>query len=84
MKISGEDGKANICGARIRESREKRGFSQNDLAIRLQLAGMGMTQKTISRIETGDRVVLDYELKYFAEALGVSIMYLLGFADETA
>lgn len=46
--------------------------------MKLQLVGLGITQKTISRIETGDRVVPDYELKYFAEALGVSVGFLLG------
>ena len=32
----------------------------------------------ISRIETGDRIVADYELEYLADALGVTIYYLLG------
>lgn len=43
-----------------------------------QIAGLDITQKAISRIETGDRVVADYELEYLADALGVTIYYLLG------
>lgn len=82
MKITGEKGQANSCGGRIRKLRETRGYSQNDLAIRLQLAGINMTQKIISRIETGHRVVPDYEIQYLAEALGVSVMYLLGLEEE--
>ena len=82
MKITGEKGQANSCGGRIRKLREARGYSQNDLAIRLQLAGINMTQKIISRIETGHRVVPDYEIRYLAEALGVSVMYVLGLEEE--
>ena len=82
MKISGEKGQANACGDRIRQIREKRRYSQNGLAIKLQLAGVNMTQKSISRIETGHRVVPDYEIRYLAEALDVSAMYLLGLADD--
>ena len=82
MKILGEKGRTNICGSRIRKIRQERGYSQNDLAIKLQLADMNLTQKAISRIETGDRVVLDYELKYFAAVLGVSVAELLGIEEN--
>ena len=78
MRMLIKNGKINSCGERIKELRQTLGISQNDLAVKLQLDGLGITQKTISRIETGDRVVPDYELKYFAEALGVSVGFLLG------
>lgn len=78
MRMLIKNGKINSCGERIKELRQMLGISQNDLAVKLQLVGLGITQKTISRIETGDRVVPDYELKYFAEALGVSVGFLLG------
>ena len=81
MKILGEKGKTNICGSRIRKIRQERGYSQNDLAIKLQLADMNLTQKAISRIETGDRAVLDYELKYFSAVLDVSVAELLGIEE---
>lgn len=82
MKISGEKDRANVCGVRIRERRLELGHSQNDFAIKLQLNGLNFTQKTISRIETGDRIVPDYELPYFAKVLNVSVEYLLGLACE--
>ena len=82
MKILGEKGRANVCGVRIRKIRQERGYSQNDLAIKLQLADMNLTQKAISRIETGDRVVPDYELKYFAAVLGVLVTELLGIEED--
>ena len=42
---------------------------------------MNLTQKAISRIETGDRAVLDYELKYFSAVLDVSVAELLGIEE---
>ncbi len=43
----------------------------------MQLKGLNLNQKAISRIETGDRVVPDFELPYFSEALGVAVCTLL-------
>lgn len=64
--------KHNICGERLRKIRKRRGLSQEDLAAKLQLRGLDLTQKAISRIETGSRLVTDYELKYLAEVLKIS------------
>ena len=71
------DGKCNASGGTIRELREAAGLSQEQLAGKLQLAGLNLNQKAVSRIETGDRVVPDFELKYFAEVLKVPICKLL-------
>ena len=70
--------RCNISGERVREARERAGLSQERLAYKIQIAGLDITQKAISRIETGDRIVADYELEYLADALGVTIYYLLG------
>lgn len=78
MKIYKPNGRCYISGNRVREAREKVGISQEQLAGRIQLAGLSITQKAISRIETGDRVVADYELHYLSKALGITIEYLLG------
>ena len=77
MKIYSYKGRCNIAGTRIREAREAEKLSQEDLAARLQLLGLEITQKAISRIETGDRVLPDYELQFFATALKKSILWLL-------
>ena len=42
------------------------------------IIGLDVTQKVISRIENGSRVVADYELDYLATALGTTINHLLG------
>lgn len=77
MKIYRPDGRCNVSGEVVRGTRERAGLSQEQLAARIQLAGLSITQKAISRIETGDRVVADYELTYLADALGVTVNYLL-------
>lgn len=78
MKIFRPDGRCNTSGERVRETRERAGLSQEQLAARIQLAGLNISQKSISRIETGVRIVADYELAYLADALDVTIYYLLG------
>ena len=78
LKIYRPDGRCNTSGYNVRIAREKAGFSQEQLAAKIQLEGLNITQKAISRIETGDRVVADYELAFLADALNVTIYYLLG------
>lgn len=69
------NGTCNASGPAIRALRERAGISQEQLAAKLQLAGLN--QKAVSRIETGDRVVPDFELGYFATVLGVPVCTLL-------
>lgn len=71
------NGKCNISGSKIRSLRESADLSQEQLAARLQLAGLNLNQKAISRIETGERVVPDFELLYFSKVLGVTVQELL-------
>lgn len=56
----------------------KAGMSQEELTVRMQLAGLQMGQMAVSRIETGKRLVPDFELPLLADALGVSTDWLLG------
>ncbi len=67
MKIyKHKDGRCNASGPQIKALREAAGLSQEQLAAKVQLAGLNLNQKAISRIETGDRVVPDYELIFFS------------------
>ena len=77
MKIYKYNGRCNASGENIRRIREQVKFSQEQLAARLQLKGLPLNQKAISRMETGDRVIADFELMLLAQALGVSICDLL-------
>ena len=72
MKLyKSDDGKCNISGCQIRHLREQAGMSQEQLAARIQLEGLNLNQKAISRIETGIRVVPDFELIYFSKIFQV-------------
>ena len=74
MRLYTPDGKkCNICGERIRQWRTSHGLTQEELAIKMQLHGLQLGQMAISRIETGKRVVTDFELKLFSSVLGLSM-----------
>ena len=77
MKIYDYDGKKNISGDRIRQARVVQRMRQEDLAAKLQIAGVNMERDSISRIEIGTRFVSDFELNVFAKVLGVSVLWLL-------
>ena len=78
MKIYKYNDKCNISGAQIRIERERTCLSQEQLAAKLQLKGVNISQRAISRMETGARVIADYELLTIAKVLNVSIYRLLG------
>jgi len=78
MKLNPIGDTVNVAGPHVRALRLERGMSQEQLAAKLQLLGYSIGQKAISRLETGDRVVTDYELLLLAQALGVSPLRLLG------
>lgn len=67
----------NIAGRNVRKFRLEQGLSQEEFAAKLQLRGYSIGQKAISRMETGDRVIADYEIVLLAKVLGVSPMDLL-------
>lgn len=77
VKIYDYNGKKNISGERIRQARVVQRMRQEDLAAKLQIAGVNMERDSISRIEIVTRFVSDFELKVFAKVLGVSVLWLL-------
>ena len=76
MKIYDFDGKKNISGDRIHQARTAMRLSQADLAARMQINGVTIEREAVSKIETGDRFITDYELMVFAKVLGVSLEWL--------
>lgn len=78
MRIYDFEGKKNISGDRIHQARTAMRLSQADLAARMQVNGVGIEREAVSKIETGDRFVTDYELMVFAKVLGVSVEWLIG------
>lgn len=83
MRLLTLNGKCNACGDRVREAREKKGLSQEQLAAKIQLSGHALTQKAISRIESGQRVVPDFEISLLANALNVDPLWLLNINEDT-
>ena len=77
MKIYDFDGAKNISGDRIHQARTTMRMSQAELAARMQVNGVIIEREAISKIETGDRFVTDYELMVFAKVLGVSMEWLI-------
>ncbi|MCL2571676.1 MAG: helix-turn-helix domain-containing protein [Defluviitaleaceae bacterium] len=71
--------KGNICGDRVRLGRamHKPPLTQQGLANKIQFLGLDITKTIISRIEKGERHVIDAELKIIAQALGVSMDWLV-------
>ena len=71
----------NVIGPHIKDIREKLGITQEQLAIRLEMIGWQVDRFLISKIERGERQVLDQEVQLIAEALKVSISKLFGKND---
>lgn len=63
----------NIIGKRIKEIREHKGITQDQLAARLNTQGINVDRPMVSRIESQTRYLLDYEIKAIAVALGENI-----------
>ena len=69
----------NLIGDRVRLARNNASpkITQIDLLARLAVRGVVLEQTTISKIEARTRPVNDIELAALADALGVSILWLL-------
>lgn len=78
VKIYDYGGQKNISGDRIHQARTAKRLSQYDLASKMQVEGVMIEREAISKIETGDRFVTDYELLNFARVLGVTMGWLTG------
>jgi len=71
----------NASGPRIRKARDARGWTQEDLAAKLQLAGLDFDRVTVAKVESQIRTLRDFELIVIAHALGVSMEDLAGGFD---
>ena len=71
--------KKNLVGARVRQARKdaRPPITQLELVARLQVLGMMIDQSGVSKIESGQRPVLDTEVAALAKALKVSVAWLL-------
>jgi transcriptional regulator with XRE-family HTH domain len=79
MKIYWHDGSKNIIGPRVRQARDNapKPITQQDLSAKLGVMGIIIDRVSISKIESGDRFVPDYEVVAIAKALNVTLEWLL-------
>jgi transcriptional regulator with XRE-family HTH domain len=63
----------NIIGPQVRKLREQKGWNQNKLAVKLQLAGWDTSQGSLSRLENGERRVPDLELYVLSRVLNAKL-----------
>ena len=75
------EGKNNVSGDRIRELRQRARLSQADLAAKMQTEGAIVELDVISRIESGRRLVTDYELLVLTRIFDTTADLLIG-ADK--
>ena len=71
-------GNRNMIGARVTEARRCMGIKQMDLLARLQTSGIDISIPALSLLEGQKRPVSDFELCALADALHVSVDWLLG------
>lgn len=67
-RIQGEA--LNLKGPRLRSLREQLGFSQAELARRLQLNGWDVDIMVLNRVELGKRSLTDIEIQKVLDTLG--------------
>lgn len=73
-----ELGTKNLVGARVTQARLARGMKQIELLAQLQLSGVDLSVPALSLLEGQKRPVTDKELCALADALHVSVDWLLG------
>ena len=73
--------KLNVIGRQVGRLRYQRGWTQEILAARLQLAGWTISRSGVSKIESGLVYVPDFRLPCFARLFGVTIEDLYPAAD---
>ena len=77
MKMNYPDEARNIISSKVKALRQEKGGTQKELAAKLQLEGLQFTDLTVLRIEKGERLVTDFELKIIAKVFEVTYRHLL-------
>ena len=72
----------NIIGKKIREIRKAQGLTQAQLAAACCLLGFDLSRSTLAKVESQNRQITDYEIRYFAKALKVSEGDFFAISDD--
>jgi transcriptional regulator with XRE-family HTH domain len=62
----------NLIGTRVRELRDRKGWTQEDLSVKLQVFGWDVSRESLAKLETQQRRVPDGELFILAKVLGTT------------
>ena len=71
-----------MLGVMLRQIREAKGWSQADVARKLQLLGWDVERTVITKIELRRRCITDYELLLFTRVLELSLETLADIPRE--
>lgn len=70
----------NVIGSRVRIARRRLHppVSQEDLSGRLAAKGITINRSGVSKIENGERYLMDYEIIALSKSLKTSVAWLFG------
>lgn len=71
MRFNKFNNSYNIVGEKLKEIREKKNISQEELSNKLSLLGITLYQSDIFRIEHNQRTVRDFELWGICNVLNI-------------
>jgi transcriptional regulator with XRE-family HTH domain len=63
----------NLVGPQVKKWRIKRGWSQEELAAKLQLRGWSISRDSLANLELQRRRVPDCEMLFLSRALGIKL-----------
>ncbi len=81
IKDEAASARMNITGRNIRDKRLAAHLTQKQLSEKLETMAVYVCRGSVSRIESGERIVTDIELQAIAEVLHVSIESLFAKKD---
>lgn len=73
MKFNKFKGDYNIIGKKLKDIRERKGISQEQLSNKLTLLGITLYQSDIFKIEHNERTVRDFELWGICNILDIKV-----------
>lgn len=76
-KIIKYNDQLNVIGSKVRKYREEKNLSLSQLSDKLMLLGLDIPKSSLINIETGKRIVKEYEFYALCKIFGVSMEEML-------
>lgn len=71
------NGQLNVVGNKVKFYRESKNISLATLSNKLMLLGIDIPKNSLQRLESGKRIIKEYELVAIAKVLDISIELLV-------